>query len=106
MGDLHQGTNAMKKKETIVAPAIRTKKDKIVIEAPSKAWAHDQIEAREHIPDKKVKRGFVTSEDKFVKRKKAAKIAEKAGEIKHKVKKLHTTDLRRSLHIKEIKNKK
>ena len=55
----------------IVAPAIREKKTGIIMEAPSKSWAHDQIEAKEHIPDKKVKRGFVTSEDKFVKRKRS-----------------------------------
>lgn len=79
----------------IVAPAIREKKTGIVMEAPSKAWAHDQIEAKEHIPDKKVKRGFVTNEDKFVGRKKAAKIAKKAGQIKDKgIKKLHSSDLR------------
>ena len=80
----------------IVAPAIREKKTGIVIEAPSKAWAHDQIEAKEHISDKKVKRGFVTNEDKFVKRKEAAKIAKKAGQIKKDIKKLHSTDLRKA----------
>jgi hypothetical protein len=85
----------MANKKKIVAPAIREKKTGVVIEAPSKAWAHDQIEAKEHIPDKKVKRGFVTSEDKFVGRKKAAKIAKKAGQIKGEhVKKLHSSDLR------------
>ena len=87
----------------IVAPALREKKTGVIIEAPSKAWAHDQIEAREHIADKKVKRGFVTSEDKFVKRKKAAKIAEEAGQIKKPVKKLHSTDLRKAAGIKKKK---
>ena len=73
----------------IKAPALKEKKTGIIIEAPSKAWAHDQIEAREHIEDKDVKRGFVTNTGKFVDREKAAKIAKKAGEIKKPVKKLH-----------------
>ena len=87
----------MATKKKIVAPAIKEKKTGVIIEAPSKAWAHDQLEAKEHIPDKKVKRGFVTSEDKFVKRKEAAKIAKKAGQIKDKdIKKLHSSDLRKA----------
>ena len=87
----------------IVAPALKEKKTGIIMEAPSKAWAHDQIEAKEHIKKKKVKEGFVTNEDKFVKRKEAAKIAKKAGQLSKKsdVKKLHTTDLRKSLGIKK-----
>ena len=84
----------------IVAPALREKKTGIIIEAPSKAWAHDQIEAREHIKKKKVKEGFVTSEDKFVKRKEAAKIAKKAGQIKKDVKKLKDY----SIHMEELCN--
>lgn len=96
----------MATKKKIVAPAIKEKKTGIIIEAPSKAWAHDQLEAKEHISDKKVKRGFVTSEDKFVKRKEAAKIASKAGQIKDKsIKKLHSSDLRKAggLAKKKIK---
>ena len=85
----------------IKAPALKEKGTGIIIEAPSKAWAHDQIEAKEHIKKKKVKEGFVTSEDKFVKRKKAAKIAKKAGQIKKDSKKLHTTDLRKAENIKK-----
>jgi hypothetical protein len=86
----------------IVAPALREKKTGIVIEAPSKAWAHDQVEAKEHMPDKKVKRGFITNEDKFVGRKKAAKIAKKAGQIKDgSIKKLHSSDLRKAANIKK-----
>jgi hypothetical protein len=85
----------------IKAPALKEKDTGIIIEAPSKAWAHDQIEAKEHIKKRKVKEGFVTSEDKFVKRKKAAKIAKKAGQVKKDVKKLHTTDLRKATGIKK-----
>jgi hypothetical protein len=90
----------------IVAPALREKKTGVIIEAPSKRYAHDQLEAIEHISDKKVKRGFVTSEDKFVGRKKAAKIAKKAGQIKDKdIKKLHSTDLRKAGGIAKKKLK-
>ena len=85
----------------IVAPALKEKKTGVIMEAPSKAWAHDQIEAKEHIKKKKVKEGFVTSEDKFVKRKEAAKIAKKAGQIKKNIKKLHSTDLRNATGVKK-----
>lgn len=86
----------------IAAPALREKKTGIIIEAPSKAWAHDQLEAKEHKKKKKVKEGFVTTEDKFVKRKEAAKIAKKAGQIKDKdIKKLHSSDLRKAGNIKK-----
>lgn len=88
----------------IVAPALKEKSGKID-KAPSVAWSHDTLEASKHIKKKKVKEGFLTSTGQFVSRKKASKIAEKAGEIKHHVKKLHTTDLRRSLHIREKKLK-
>ena len=92
----------MATKKKIDVPAIKDKKTGVIMEAPSKAWAHDQIEAKEHIKDKNVKRGFVTSEDKFVKRKKAAKIAKDAGQIKDKgIKKLHSSDLREHLKIKK-----
>ena len=90
----------------IIAPAVKVKKTGVIIEAPSKKWAHDQLEAKEHIKDKNAKRGFVTNEDKFVKRKEAAKIAKKAGQIKDKdIKKLHSSDLRKAggLAKKKIK---
>lgn len=89
----------------IVAPALKEKKTGIIMEAPSKKWAHDQIEAKEHVKKKKVKEGFVTSEDKFVKRKEAAKIAKKAGQVKKDVKKLHSTDLRKAGGIAKKKIK-
>jgi len=103
---LREEDKYMATKEKIVAPAVKDKKTGVIIEAPSKKWAHDQIEAKEHIKDKNAKRGFVTSEDKFVKRKKAAVIAKKAGQIKDKdIKKLHSSDLRRAggLAKKKIK---
>jgi hypothetical protein len=80
----------------ISKPALKDKKTGVIMAAPSKKWAHDQIEAREHVKPKKVKEGFVTNTDEFVGRKKAAKIATKAGQIKKPVKKLHSTDLRKA----------
>ena len=84
----------MVKKLTIAEPALKEKKTGKVDPAPSKAWSHEEIEVSKDIKDDKVKRGFVTNTGKFVDRKKAAKIAKKAGEIKKPVKKLHSHDLR------------
>jgi hypothetical protein len=94
----------MATKKKIVAPAVKEKNGKVDI-APSFAWAHDTLEAVKKLKKSKVKEGFETSTGQFVSRKKAAKIAEKAGEIKHRIKKLHTTDMRRALHVKEKKVK-
>lgn len=90
------------KKLTIAEPALRVRKTDRIIKAPSKAWAHDQVEAKHHVDDDEVKRGFITSQGDFVGRKKAAKIAKKAGEIKDKsIKKLHSSDLRKAGNIKK-----
>jgi hypothetical protein len=91
----------MKKKLTIAEPALKEKKTGKIDPAPSKAWSHEEIEVAKDIKDKAVKRGFVTNTGKFVGRKKAAKIAEKAGEIKKPVKKLHSHDLRQGAGIKK-----
>ena len=85
----------------IKLPALKNKKTGEVIEAPSVAWSHTEVEAKANIKKKKVKEGFVTEDDKFVNRQKAAKIAKKAKEITKPVKKLHTTDLRNGLKIKK-----
>ena len=90
----------MTKKTTVKVPAIKEKSGKIV-EAPSKAWSHEEIEMSKGLKDSKVKRGFVTNTGKFVDRKKAAKIAKAAGEIKKPVKKLHSHDLREGAGIKK-----
>jgi hypothetical protein len=87
----------------IQAPALKEKKTGIIIEAPSKRWAHDMLLAKEHIKKKKVKEGFVTNEDKFVKRKEASKIAKNAGQIKKDIKKLHSSDLRKAAKIPKKK---
>lgn len=88
------------KKLTIAKPALKEKSGKID-PAPSKAWSHTQLEAAKHKKKKDVKEGFVTSQGDFVGRKKAAKIAESAGEIKESPKKLHSTDLRKAAGIKK-----
>lgn len=85
----------------IKAPALRVKKTGKVLSAPSKAWAHDQLEARDHIKKKKVKEGFVTDSGSFVGRKKAERIAEAAGQVPKRGGKLHSTDLRKAAHIKK-----
>jgi hypothetical protein len=90
----------MVKKLSIVEPALKEKSGKID-PAPSKAWSHTEIEAAKDIKKKDVKEGFVTNTGKFVGRKKAAKIAEQAGELKKPVKKLHSTDLRKGAGIKK-----
>ena len=84
----------------IKVPALKNKKTGEIIEAPSVAWSHTEVEAKANLKKKKVKEGFVTEKDQFVNRKIAAKIAKKACEIKKKIKKLHTTDLREGLKIK------
>ena len=91
----------MKKKLTIAEPALKEKKSGKIDPAPSKAWSHEEIEVSKNIKDKDVKRGFVTNTGKFVDRKKAAKIAKAAGEIKKPVKKLHSSDLRKAMGIKK-----
>lgn len=88
----------------IVAPALKEKNGKID-KGSSFAYSHDSLEKLNKVKKKNVKEGFETNTGEFVSRKKAAKIAEKAGEIKHKIKKLHTTDMRRSMHVKEKKVK-
>jgi uncharacterized protein (DUF927 family) len=93
-----------KKKLTIAEPALKEKSGK-VDPAPSKAWSHSELEAADDLKKKKVTEGFETNTGKFVSRKKAAKIAEAAGEIKKPVKKLHSTDLRVGAGIKKKKLK-
>jgi hypothetical protein len=95
----------MGKKLEIAEPALKEKKTGKVDPAPSKAWSHEEIEVNKDIKDKDVKRGFVTNTGKFVDRKKAAKIAEKAGEVKKGIKKLHSHDLREAANIKKKKMK-
>lgn len=85
----------------IKVPALLVKKTEKIIAAPSKALAHDQLEAKDHIKKGKVKEGFLTTAGKFVGRKKAEKIAEGAKQVPKHGGKLHSTDLRRAAHIKK-----
>jgi hypothetical protein len=93
------------KKETIKVPAIKEKSGKVVT-APSKAWSHEELIIKEGKKAKGAKHEFETSSGKIVDRKKAAKIAEKAGEVPKSVgKKLHSHDLRKAERIKKLKEK-
>ena len=93
------------KKETILEPALKDRKTGKVTKAPSKAWSHTEVETVNNIKKKNVKEGFETNTGKWVDRKKAAKIADAAGELKKPVKKLHSTDLRVGAGIKKKKLK-
>lgn len=95
----------MDKKLTVKVPAIREKSGKVV-KAPSKAYSHDELIAKEGKKAKGSKHMFELSDGEIVNRKKAAKIAEKAGEVPKSVgKKLHSHDLRKAERIKKIKLK-
>jgi len=88
----------------VKVPAIREKSGKIV-KAPSKAYSHDELIAKEGKKAKGAKHMFELTNGKVVNRKTAAKVAEKAGEVPKSVgKKLHSHDLRRAEGIKKIKN--
>jgi hypothetical protein len=69
----------MATKKRIVGAAVKEKSGKID-KAPSVAWSHDDLEASKHLKKKNVKEGFETNTGEFVSRKKAGKIAEKAGD--------------------------
>ena len=89
------------KKLTVKAPAIKEKSGKIV-KAPSKAWSHDELIAKEGKKAKGAKHEFVLSDGEIANRKRAAKVAEAAGEVPKSVgKKLHSHDLRRAAGIKK-----
>jgi hypothetical protein len=92
-----------KKKLEVKVPAIREKSGKIV-DAPSKAWSHEELILKEGKKAKGSKHMFELTNGKVVDRKQAAKIAEKAGEVPKSVgKKLHSHDLRKAERIKKLK---
>jgi hypothetical protein len=95
----------MATKLKVKVPAIREKGTKKVIGAPSPAYSHEELELKEKRGKKEDKRGFLLSNGEFAKRKEAAKVAEKAGQIPKKagIKKLHSHDLRKYERIKKIK---
>ena len=95
----------MTKKLEVKVPAIKEKSGKIV-KAPSKAWSHDELIAKEGKKAKGAKHEFALTDGEIVNRKKAAKVAEKAGEVPKSVgKKLHSHDLRKAARIKKITKK-
>jgi len=95
-----------KEKLTVKVPAIREKSGNIV-EAPSKAYSHEELIIKEGKKAKGSKHMFELSNGKVVNRKKAAKVAEAAGEVPKSVgKKLHSHDLRKAERIKKIKESK
>jgi hypothetical protein len=94
---------ATKKKLSVLVPAIVEKSGKVV-KAPSKAWSHDQLKKEQGKAAKHAKHEFELSNGRIVKRKEAAKVAEKAGEVPKSVgKKLHSHDLRNAAGIKKRK---
>lgn len=94
------------KKLKVLVPAIKEKSGKIV-DAPSKAWSHEELIAKEGKKAKGAKHMFELSDKEVVNRKKAAKIAEKSGQVPKSVgKKLHSHDLRKAERIKKIKENK
>ena len=94
-----------KKKLTVKVPAIKEKSGKIV-KAPSKAWSHEELIVKEGKKAKGAKHEFELSDGEVVNRKKAAKVAEKVGEVPESVgKKLHSHDLRKAERIKKLKEK-
>jgi len=67
----------------------------------------EELEKKLGRKPKEDKRGFLLSNGAFVGRKKAAEIAEAAGEVPKKVgKKLHSHDLRKAERIKKVKEPK
>jgi hypothetical protein len=88
----------------VTVPALKEKGTKKVVPAPSPAYSHEELEIKEKRGKKEDKRGFLLTNGEFVGRKKAAEIAEEAGQVPKKVgKKLHSHDLRKHERIKKIK---
>ena len=73
--------------KTVKVPAVK-KKDGKVVKAPSKQYAHKDLET-------KGERGFILSDGKFAGREEAATVAKKAKQVPNNVKKLHSEDLRK-----------
>ena len=93
----------MAAKIKVKVPALRERGTKKVVGAPSEAYSHEELEIKEGRGKKEDKRGFLLSNGKFVGRKKAADVAEEAGQVPKGIKKLHSHDLRKHDRIKKIK---
>lgn len=83
----------------VVEPAIVEKSGKVVKGKPNQS--HDEIIAQAGKKAKGAKHEFVLSDGAIADRKKAAKVAKAAGEVKHPGKKLHSHELRKGLGIKK-----
>ena len=83
----------------VIEPAIVEKSGKVVKGKPSDS--HDNIIKKEGKKAKGAKHEFVLSNQEIADRKKAAKIAKAAGEVKNPGKKLHSHELRKGLKIKK-----
>ena len=92
------------KKIKVVEPAIVEKSGKVVKGTP--AQSHEEIIKKSGKAAKGAKHEFVLSDGEIADRKKAAKIAKAAGEVKHPGKKLHSHELRKGLDIKKAKEPK
>ena len=79
----------------VIEPAIVEKSGKVVKGKPSDS--HDNIINKEGKKAKGAKHEFVLSNQEIADRKKAAKIAKAAGEVKNPGKKLHSHELRKGL---------
>jgi hypothetical protein len=96
----------MATKLRVTKAALVTKKGK-VDEAPNASYAHADIKKLDGKKSThKAKHEFVLSDGEVVGRKKAAKVAEAAGEVKKGIKKLHSHQLRAGLGIKRVKEPK
>jgi hypothetical protein len=84
----------------VKVPAIKEKSGK-VIDAPNKSWSHDQLIKKEGKKAKGAEHMFELTDGEVVGRKKAAKIAKVAGEVKDPGKKLHSHELREAAGIKK-----
>ncbi len=91
----------MAKKIKVVEPAVKEKSGKVI--SDSKSFSHAEIEKKAGRKKNQDKRGFLLSTGEFADRKKAAKIAKAAGEVKNPGKKLHSHELRESLGVKKAK---
>lgn len=88
-----------KSKLKVVEPAIVEKSGKVVKGKPTES--HAEIIKKAGKKAKGAKHEFVLSDSTIADRKKAAKVAKAAGEVKNPGDKLHSHELRKGLGIKK-----
>jgi hypothetical protein len=94
----------MTKKVKVVEPAIVEKSGKVVKGKPSQS--HEEIIKKAGKGAKGAKHEFVLTTGEIADRKKAAKVAKSAGEVKNPGEKLHSHELREGLKVKKAKEPK